>query len=327
MGMKQSRSATNQLAVYQAKTGAIELRADAANETIWATQAQIAQVFGVERSVVTKHVNNVFHSGEVAEKSNVQKMHIANSDKPVAHYSLDIILAVGYRANSKAAVEFRKWSTGVLRAHITQGYTINPARISAHYAEFLKAVDDIKALVPANGTVDASSVLELVRAFADTWMSLDAYDKDELAMKGSTKKVVALTADGLRAALVVFKGALVEKGQATELFGQERVRDGIGGIVGSVMQSFGGKPVYPTVEEKAAHLLYFVVKNHVLADGNKRSAAFAFVWFLRRAKRLDPTRMSPEALTALTLLIAESDPKDKGKLVWLVCRLLAKSKS
>ncbi|MCR4313661.1 MAG: virulence protein RhuM/Fic/DOC family protein [Candidatus Uhrbacteria bacterium] len=322
--MKQTRDVKNPLAVYQAKSGAIELRADADQETIWATQAQIVTLFSVTQSVVSRHIGNIFAEKEADQKSNMQKMHNANSDKPVIYYSLDIILAVGYRTNSSKAVDFRKWATKTLRQHITQGYTINPAMIAGHYDEFLKAVEDIKALITSGGTVDVVSVLDLVRAFADTWMSLDAYDKDALPHKGSTRKTVALTADGLREALVEFKETLVEKGQASDLFGLERVRDGIDGIVGNVMQSFGGKQVYPTVEEKAAHLLYFIVKNHPLADGNKRSAAFAFVWFLRRAKRLDPSRMSPEALTVLTLLIAESNPRDKEKLVGLVCRLLAR---
>lgn len=330
--MKEMRAETNGLAVYQAKTGAIQLRADAQRETLWASAQQMVELFETDKSGISRHIQNIYETGELSRSATVAKIATVQKEgnrevtREIEYFNLDVIISVGYRISSQRGTRFRQWATKTLRQHITQGYTINPSRISAHYAEFLKAVNDIKALVPSNGAVDASSVLELVRAFADTWMSLDAYDKDELATKGSTKRVVALTADGLRAALAEFRSALVEKGQATDLFGQERVRDGIGGIVGSVTQSFGGKPVYPTVEEKAAHLLYFVVKNHVFADGNKRSAAFAFVWFLRRAKRLDPTRMSPEALTALTLLIAESDPRDKGKLVGLVCRLLMKTK-
>ncbi len=320
--MKSKNKIKNQLAVYQAKSGAIELKADAAKETIWATQAQIADIFVVERSVVTKHIRNILGNKEVLEKSNVQKMHIANSDKPVTFYSLDIILAVGYRANSIKAIEFRQWATKVLRQHITYGYTINRTMISAHYDEFMKAVGDIKSLLPVNQVVDSAGVLELVRLFADTWLSLDAYDKDSLDVKGVTKKQTTITAKELGSALVQLKQQLMSRGEATELFGAERSAGGIDGIVGNVMQSFSGKPMYPSIEEKAAHLLYFVVKNHPFTDGNKRSGAFAFVWFLRRAKRLDPTRMSPEALTTLTLLVAESNPKDKQKMIGLICRLL-----
>lgn len=320
--MKSKRSITNQLAVYQAKSGAIELKADATKETIWATQAQIADIFVIERSVVTKHIRNILVDKEILEKSNVQKMHIANSDKPVAFYSLDVILAVGYRANSTKAVEFRKWATKVLHQHITLGYTINRSMIAYHYDEFMKAVGDVKALLPVNQVVDPSNVLDLIGLFADTWLSLDAYDKDALEVKNATKKQSTITAKELESALIHLKCNLIEKGEATDLFGTERSAGAIEGIVGNVMQSFAGKAMYPSIEEKAAHLLYFVVKNHPFTDGNKRSGAFAFVWFLRRAKRLDPTRMSPEALTALTLLIAESNPKDKSKMVGLVCRLL-----
>lgn len=321
--MKSKRSITNQLAVYQAKSGAIELKADATKETIWATQAQIVALFDVTQSVVSRHIKNIFEDKEVDPKRNMQKMHIANSDKLVAYYSLDIILAVGYRTNSIKAIEFRQWATKVLRQHITIGYTINRSRIASHYDEFMKAVSDIKALLPVNRAVDSVSVLDLIHAFADTWLSLDAYDKDALEVKNVTKKQSTITAKELESALVQLKHNLIEKGEATNLFGAERSAGAIEGIVGNVMQSFAGKAMYPSIEEKAAHLLYFVVKNHPFTDGNKRSGAFAFVWFLRRTKRLDPTRMSPEALTALTLLIAESNPKDKSKMVGLVCRLLS----
>ena len=315
----------DKLAVYQAKSGAIELKADASKETIWATQAQIADIFNTERSVVTKHIRNLFKDKELNERTVCAKFaHTAGDGKTyqVQMYNLDVVLSVGYRTNSNKAIEFRKWATKTLRQHITHGYTINRSSIVVHYAEFMKAVGDIKALLPVNNVLDSASVLELVQAFADTWLSLDAYDKDSLEVRGVTKKQSTITASELKSALQELKQNLIEKGEATELFGAERMTEAVAGIVGNVMQSFGGKAMYPSVEEKAAHLLYFVIKNHPFTDGNKRSGAFAFVWFLRRAKRLDPTRMSPEALTALTLLIAESNPKDKQKMIGLVCRLL-----
>jgi hypothetical protein len=323
--MKLKTNAENQLVVYQAKSGAIKLRTDATKETIWATQAQIAEIFVVERSVVTKHIRNLFKDKELDVRSVCAKFaHTAGDGKTyqVQAYNLDVVLSVGYRTNSKRAVEFRKWATNVLRQHITLGYTINPSMISSHYDEFMKAVGDIKALLPASQTVDSASILELIQAFADTWLSLDAYDRDALEIKCANKKAPSITAQELSSALAQLKRQLIAKGETTELFGAERVHGAIDGIVGTVMQSFCGKAMYPSVEEKAAHLLYFVVKNHPFTDGNKRSGAFAFVWFLRRVKRLDTTRMSPEALTALTLLIAESDPTDKQKMINLVCRLL-----
>jgi prophage maintenance system killer protein len=161
-----------------------------------------------------------------------------------------------------------------------------------------------------------------VTAFADTWLSLDAYDKDDLVAIGKTKKQVVLTAKQLNKFLDEFKKELVKKGEATDIFGTEVRRDTVTGIVGNVMQSFGGKALYPTIEEKAAHLLYFMIKNHPFIDGNKRSGAFAFVWFLKKAGLLERSRITPPALTALTLFIAESDPKNKERMIKVVLQLL-----
>ncbi|MCK5059764.1 MAG: virulence RhuM family protein [Candidatus Pacebacteria bacterium] len=145
--MKKKKTANN-IIIYQAKNGAIELRGDFEHENIWATQAQIAEVFSVERSVITKHIRTIIKSGEISEKSNVQKMHIANSDKPVSFYSLDVILSVGYRTNSAQAVEFRKWANKILKEYLVQGYTINRKRIAKNYDEFMKAVGDAQRQTP-----------------------------------------------------------------------------------------------------------------------------------------------------------------------------------
>jgi hypothetical protein len=320
--MKNNKQKNTGVVVYQAKSGAIELRGDFGKETIWANQKQIADIFNIERSVATKHISNILKIKEVDQKSNVQKMHIANSDKPVVYYSLDVILAVGYRTNSYRAIQFRQWATKTLRQYITHGFAINKKRIAEHYSEFQKVVEDMKNLFPPGATIDSDSVLELISAFADTWFSLDAYDKDALVTTGATKKSVSLTAKQLAGALLEFKQELIRKKQATDIFGQERSVDSIGGIVGNVMQSFGGKDMYATVEEKAAHLLYFMVKNHPFVDGNKRSGAYAFVWFLRRAKILDTKKITPPTLTALTLFVAESDPKHKDRMIRLVLQML-----
>lgn len=308
--------------IFQTKSGALELRGDFRQETVWATQAQIAELFEVDRTVVTKHINNILRSEELG-KSNVQKMHIPNSDKPVSFYSLDIILSVGYRTNSIKAIAFRKWATETLRKHLVDGFTVNKTRITQNYTAFLKAVEDIKLLLPENGQVDAGSILELVQVFADTWFSLDAYDRDEMITTGATQKEVMLTGKELTEALRDFRTALIEKGEATELFGRERGKGNISSIVANVYQSFAGSDVYPSVEEKAAHLLYFIVKNHPFTDGNKRSGAYAFVWFLKYAGILDRSKISPAALTVLTLLLAESDPKHKEKMIGLILQILA----
>lgn len=308
--------------IYQTKSGAIELKEDVRAETIWATQSQIVQLFGVDQSVVSRHIANIFKDREVSSKSNMQKMHIPHSDKPVILYSLDVILAVGYRTNSARAIQFRQWATKTLRSHIVDGYTINKKRLARNYESFLNVVEQIKGLLPAGGTVDAGSAMELVKMFASTWLSLDAYDKSNLPKSGATKKQVEFTAEELHGALSKLKSNLVAKGEATALFAAQRGGQSVAGIVGNVFQTFGGEDLYPTVEEKAAHLLYFMVKNHPFVDGNKRSGAFAFVWFLKGAGLLNPARLSAEALTALTLFLAESHPKDKDKMVGLVLILL-----
>jgi hypothetical protein len=315
----------NTLVLYQTKSGAIELRSDVAHETVWATQAEMAAIFGVERSVVTKHVRNILKDGELSERSVCAKFaHTATDGKEyqTQFYSLDIILAVGYRTNSARAIEFRQWATKTLKEHITKGYTINKKQVAKHYDAFLKSISDIEALLPAHMTLDPKAVLELVREFSTTWVSLDAYDKEALTSIGSTKKSVQLNASELLSAIGELRSELMKKKEATELFAQERQHGSIEGIVGNVMQSFGGKAVYPSVEEKAANLLYFMVKNHPFSDGNKRSGAFAFVWFLRKAKAKGARQINPAALTALTLLIAESDPKKKEQMIALVTTLL-----
>ncbi|HEY4509941.1 MAG TPA: virulence protein RhuM/Fic/DOC family protein [Candidatus Paceibacterota bacterium] len=316
------RKGDKQIVIYQTPSGAIELRGDFDKETVWATQAQIANVFQIERSVATKHIRNILKDKEISEKSNVQKMHIPNSDKPTAFYSLDIILAVGYRANSKRAIEFRQWATKTLHEHITRGYTINRARIAENYEAFMKAVTDIQMLLPEQITLDPKTILELIKEFASTWVSLDAYDKEALKIVGTTKKAIRLTGEELTDAIQTLRAELAKKGEATEIFAQEREKGSVEGIVGNVMQSFGGNPLYASIEEKGAHLLYFMVKNHPFTDGNKRSGAFAFVWFLRKFRTKGSRNINPASLTALTLLIAESDPKKNEQMVALVTQLL-----
>ena len=330
MGIEKSKGTRTKVVIYQAPGGALELRGDVTKETIWATLDQIAAVFGRDKSVISRHLKNIYNEGElelkatVAKNATVQIEGNRQINRTIEYYNLDAIISVGYRVNSKTATRFRQWATKILRQHITKGFTINPKVIKNNYAEFQRAIQSIKYLLPAGVKMDQASVLELVSAFADTWLSLDAYDKDAFVLRSATKKSVALSAEQLAGVLVDFKAALVKKGEATELFGNERSVGVLQGIVGNVLQSFGGTELYPSIQEKAAHLLYFMVKNHPYVDGNKRSGAFAFVWFLRRAGALDTSRLTPEALTALTLLIAESNPKDKVKMTSLVAMLLGK---
>jgi prophage maintenance system killer protein/DNA-binding Lrp family transcriptional regulator len=317
------------LIIYQAKNGAIELKGDFKHENIWATQAQIASVFGVDVRTVNEHIKNIYKSGELKEESTIRNFRIIQLEgkreveREINHYNLDIIISVGYRVNSKTATEFRKWATNVLKEHLTKGYTINKKQIAKNYDAFMQAVASIQNLLPEHINLDPKAVLELVKEFAGTWTALESYDEDELSSVGSTKKSIKLSGDELVKAIDNLRGELIKKGEATELFAQEKREGSVEGIVGNVMQSFGGSPVYTTLEEKAAHLLYFMVKNHPFNDGNKRSGAFAFVWFLRKAKIKGKRNINPSALTAITLLIAESHPNKKEQMVALVTTLLS----
>ena len=202
-----------------------------------------------------------------------------------------------------------------------EGYTINKKQLVKNYQKFQKTLENIKTLLPSDKSIGAKDTLDLISVFANTWFSLEAYDSERFPKKGWTKKKVFFTAEELEKDLQNLKKDLIVKKQATELFGKERGKNAIAGIIGNVFQSFDGKDLYPTLEEKAAHLLYFIVKNHPFTDGNKRSGAFSFIWFLRKASKL-PASLTPEALTALTLLVAESNPKDKDKMIGLILLLL-----
>ncbi len=314
--------------IYQAKNGAIEFRGDMSRETIWATLDQIAEVFDRDKSVISRHLKNIYNEGEIDKRATVAKnatVQIEGNrriERVIKYYNLDAIISVGYRVNSKTATQFRQWATKTLREHITKGYTVNRRQIAKNYDAFMKSVSDIQALLPEQVILDPKAILELIKEFSSTWISLDAYDKEELTTIGSTKKAVKLTGAELSEAILSFRSELLRRGEATEIFAHERVAGSIEGIVGNVMQSFDGKAVYATIEEKSAHLLYFMVKNHPFTDGNKRSGAFSFVWFLRKARSKGGRNINPAALTALTLLIAESDPKKKEQMVALITQML-----
>ena len=318
----------NQIVIYQTKSGAIELRGDFGKETIWANRMQMAEMFGVNPQAISKHIHNIYKEKELERKATSSKMELVQNEsgrsitRQIDVYNLDILIAVGYRINSVIGTKFRQWATKTLREHITQGYTINRKRISQNYDAFMKAVSDIQTLLPEHVTLDPQKVLDLIKEFASTWVSLDAYDKETLVVVGTTRKAIKLTGEELTNAIHALRAELLKKGETTPIFAQERNKGSVEGIVGNVMQSFGGKPVYASIEEKAAHLLYFMVKNHPFTDGNKRSGAFAFVWFLRKFRVKGNRNINAASLTALTLLIAESDPKKKEQMVALVTQLL-----
>ena len=317
-----------EIMLYQAKDGAIAFRGDFESDTVWGTQKQIAEVFGIERSVVTKHIRNILSDGEVDKNSTCAKFaHVQMEGgrevvRNVEFYNLDIILAVGYRTNSAKAMNFRKWATKVLKQHLTKGYTINKNLVAKNYDAFMKAVGDVQKLLPKENDIPTETILELIKSFADTWFSLESYDEDRLPQKGFSKRDLEIQSDELYAAVAKFKSELIKKKEATDLFAQEKKFGNLEGILGNVMQSAFGRDVYESVEEKAAHLLYFVVKNHPFNDGNKRTGAFSFVWFLNKAGIPYKNKITPEALTAITLLVAESKAKEKERIIGLILLML-----
>ena len=317
----------NQIAIYQSESGAVDVRLD--GDTVWLTQEQMTQLFGRERSVITKHIRNVFKEGELEEKSNVQNLHIPRSDKPVRLYNLDVIISVGYRVKSPQGVQFRQWATRLLREHLTRGYTLNQQRLQTNAAELQAALELVrKAAQTPELTADTGrGLVDIITRYAHTFLWLQRYDEGLLTDPPSQPGGTLPSVDEARLALARLKANLMQRGEATDLFARER-GEGLPALLGNLDQSVFGDPAYPSVEAKAAHLLYFVIKTPPFADGNKRSGAFLFVDFLHRNGRLLNAQGHPvindTGLAALALLVAESDPAQKEVLIRLVMHMLAR---
>ena len=318
----------NKIVIYKTKGNKAELKIRLEKETIWLTQKQIAGLFNIERSVITKHIRNILGSGELEEKSNVQKMHIAGSDKPVKFYNLDMIISVGYRVNSQKATQFRIWATNVLRKYIVKGVAINQKRLKeARLQELEGAIKLLKTVQSKKlSQSEAEGLLNVITEYADSWLLLEKYDKGDLKRKGQTKKILkSIEYDFAKEAVEKLKKDLLKKKEAKDIFGQERDK-GLESILGNLKQSFGGKSVYPSIEERAAHLLYFVIKNHPFVDGNKRIGSFLFIVFLSQNNYLldkkGEKKINDNALVAIALLVAESKPSEKDVMLALITNLL-----
>lgn len=320
------------LVIYTDSKGKVELRADIEKETMWATQAQIAELFDTDRSAITKHINNILDDGEIDMKSNVQKLHIANSDRPVTLYSLDIILAVGYRTNSKKAILFRKWATTILRAYIVEGLVVNKKRLEQLHSDSIKDIEEKVGFIQQTirnrllNQPEVDGILSVVNGYAHSWLFLKQYDEDSLALpkkKGIEKQ--RFEYDFVRRAIDELRNSLINKAEASELFGNER-DESFKGILGNIYQTFGGQELYSTLAERAAHLLYFIIKDHPFNDGNKRIGSFLFIYFLDRNgllyRKNGEKKINDNAIVALALLIAESDPMLKESMVKVVANMI-----
>lgn len=324
--MNEIKAVTNSI-IFQTNNGSLELKTDSDIETIWANLDQISQLFNRDKSVISRHIKNIFKEEELDKNSTVaffatvQKEGKRIINRNIEHFNLDLILSVGYRVNSKIATQFRQWATQTLKQHITKGFTINESRIQHNKDLFLKTIEDLKILTENISQIDSKDLLSLIESFSNTWFSLDKYDKSVFPTIG-TKQELLINATDLLNDLFVLKSELIQKNEASELFAQEKLQGSLQGILGNVYQTIFGQDAYETIEEKAAHLLYFIIKNHPFNDGNKRSGAFAFIWFLKKAEIQFEQKINPAALTALTLLIAESNPTEKDKMIGIVLLLL-----
>lgn len=307
----------------------VEIVVNLDNETVWLNRQQLALLFDRDIKTIGKHINNVFSEGELDSDAVVANFATTASDGKtyqVDYYNLDVIISVGYRVKSQRGVEFRQWATQRLKDYLVKGYAINQKKIEENKAQFIQTLEDLKILSQSNNQLEVKDILSLIKGFSNTFFALDSYDKNEFPEKG-TQIEIATSATELDQDVAKLKIELIKKGEATELFAQEKKSGNLNGIFGSVFQSVFGQDAYPTVEEKAAHLLYFIVKNHPFNDGNKRSGAFAFIWLLQKAGYNFRDKISPETLTTLTILIAESNPLDKDKMVGIVQLLLNTNKN
>ena len=302
----------NELVIFETEDSAVTLEVPVEQETVWLNQAQITELFDVDRTVITRHVNNVFKEGELERESNVHFLHIANSDKPVKFYSLDVIISVGYRVKSKRGVEFRKWANSVLKKYILQGYAVNQNRI-AQMGEM------IQVMKRTQNSLDSKQVLSVIEKYSEALELLDSYDHQTMSRPEGNKEIYRLNYEECMEVIPHMRF-----GAESDLFGREK-DDSFQGSIGNIYQSFGRQDVYPTLEEKAAHLLYFVTKNHSFLDGNKRIAATMFLYFLDKNGVLfinGEKLIDDHTLVALTIMIAESKPEEKEMMITVVMNCL-----
>jgi hypothetical protein len=323
------------LVIYQATEGQqVSVRLE--SESLWLTQEQMAELFGRERSVIAKHLRNIFKEEELSELATCAKYAQVRYEagrrveRQIEHYNLDAIISVGYRVNSKRGTQFRRWATGILREHLTQGWTLDRQHFERNAQELEAALSLVRrtAQSPDLELAAGRGLIEIVSRYTQTFLLLQRYDEGLLTEPAGTQGGILQTVEEARIGIGTLKAELMMRGEVSNLFGQER-GDGLAALLGNLDQTVLGEPAYPTIEKKAAHLLYFVIKNHPLADGNKRSAAFLFVDFLHRNGALMRDGIpiiNDIGLAALALLVAESDPAQKDTMIRLVENMLAPSK-
>ncbi|MGO3282802.1 MAG: RhuM family protein [Psychrobacter sp.] len=320
--------------IYVADDGQTQIEIRLEQETLWLSQAQMATLFDKDSDTIGLHLKNIYKEGELDQSATTEQSSVVRQEgqrqvrRNIRFYNLDAIISVGYRVNSKKGTQFRMWATQRLREYLLQGYTINEQRLAKNADELEQALALIKktAQSPVLKSEEGRGLIEIISRYTQTFLWLQRYDEgllgDPVGQVGGTLP----STNEAMAALTHLKTQLIDQGEATELFAKPR-GDGLDSVLANLEQTVFGEPAYPTIESKAAHLLYFMVKNHPFTDGNKRSGAFLFVDFLHRNQRLlnskGDTVINDTGLAALTLLVAESDPNQKETLIKLIMNMLS----
>ncbi|WGE84491.1 RhuM family protein [Actinobacillus equuli] len=326
---------TNPIEIYQAEDGSTQVEVRFENETVWLSQAQMAKIFNTSADNISLHLKNIFKEKELEEIRTTKDFSVVQLEgarkvtRQVKHYNLDAVISVGYRVKSKAATQFRIWATSRLKDYLTKGYAINQKRLQQNAYELEQALVLIQKTANSSElTIESGrGLVDIVSRYTHTFLWLQQYDEGLLIEPKVQAGGQLPTIQQAKLALRELKQQLMVRGEASNLFGLERDNE-LSSILGNLEQTVFGEPAYPSIEAKAAHLLYFIVKNHPFADGNKRSGAFLFVDFLHRNQRLFKQNNIPiindTGLAALTLLVAESDPKQKETLIRLIMHMLKK---
>ena len=319
----------NKIELYQASNGQIEFKSDSEHETIWANQKQIAELFGTQIPAINKHIQNILEEQELNDAT-ISKMEIVQQEgsrqikRKIEFYNLDMIIAVGYRVNSKMATKFRQWATSVLKQYLRDGYAINETKIT-QTKTILNNLKQTIEFLTTKQIGEEKEILALLQNYTKTLSLLESYDKANIEDFDGRTTAYELTYDEVKNVLAQLKTNLMAKKEATELFANEK-DDQLAGIIGNLYQTFGGVELYPSIEDKASNLLYFIIKDHPFNDGNKRSASFLFVYFLDKCdylyKENGEKKINDNALTTLTLLVASSNPKEKDILIKLIKHLI-----
>lgn len=295
----------NEIIIFETSDKSITLPVSVKSDTVWLSANQMAELFERDEKTIRKHINNVFAEEEIERENNTQKMRVDGVKQQVPFYTLDVIISVGYRVKSKRGVEFRRWANSVLKEYIIKGYSVNYNRMN-------QLNEVIRIMKRVEEKLDTKQVLSVVERYSQALDLLDAYDHQNMTRPKGSKAIYVLTYEECRKVIDAMKYT-----DRSSLFGNER-DESFKGSIGAIYQSFGGEDVYPTLEEKAANLLYFVTKNHSFSDGNKRIAATMFLYFLDKNGALfrDGEKLIDDhTLVALTIMIAESDPKEKEMMM------------